>query len=250
MSLACTGGGVAVHRPSPSSPSWSCRPGRRLLWQPGAGSGGGSTPASLILAAAPARSAWRRRAVRPGPGCPGLPLPRGSPSADQTNVPVAGSAVILALDVSGSMCSTDVDPTGSARPRMQSASSCAPRTRAPASGSSYFRFRPGGGGTDDRARQAVSRHRLADHRSWHDDRRRDPQVRGCHRQIDRKVAPVGDGPRSRTVQPPARPGRTREIVVLLTDGANTAGISPSTRRRSPRRAGARLPDRFGTKNPP
>ena len=57
----------------------------------------------------------------------------------RTDVPVVGSAVILALDVSGSMCATDVDPN-----RLSAAQAAVrdvrpgPGRRAPASGSCVF----------------------------------------------------------------------------------------------------------------
>ena len=66
---------------------------------------------ALIRAAAPARSAWRRHVpfalVLAVLACLGVAAARPQ---IRTDVPVAGSAVILALDVSGSMCATDVDP--------------------------------------------------------------------------------------------------------------------------------------------
>ena len=66
---------------------------------------------ALIRAAAPRRSAWRRHApfalVLGALGCLGLAAARPHVGMD---VPVSESAMILALDVSGSMCATDVEP--------------------------------------------------------------------------------------------------------------------------------------------
>lgn len=66
---------------------------------------------ALIRAAAPRRSAWRRHVpfalLLAVLACLGLAAARPQLRAD---VPVAGSAIILAVDVSGSMCATDVDP--------------------------------------------------------------------------------------------------------------------------------------------
>jgi Ca-activated chloride channel homolog len=66
---------------------------------------------ALIRAAAPRRSAWRRHAafalVLGALGCLGLAAARPHVGMD---VPVSESGMILALDVSGSMCATDVEP--------------------------------------------------------------------------------------------------------------------------------------------
>ena len=66
---------------------------------------------ALIRAAAPPRSAWRRHvpfALLLGAlACLGVAAARPHVSTD---VPVSESALILALDVSGSMCATDVEP--------------------------------------------------------------------------------------------------------------------------------------------
>ena len=66
---------------------------------------------ALIRAAAPARSAWRRHVPFALVLCVLACLAVASARPQiRTDVPVAGSSVILALDVSGSMCATDVDP--------------------------------------------------------------------------------------------------------------------------------------------
>jgi Ca-activated chloride channel homolog len=66
---------------------------------------------ALIRQANPARSAWRRHVpfalVLTALACLGL---AGARPQVSVAVPVTGSAVILALDVSGSMCATDVEP--------------------------------------------------------------------------------------------------------------------------------------------
>lgn len=66
---------------------------------------------ALIRAAAPRRSAWKRHVPFVLVLCV-LALLAFAAARPQvrTQVPVASSAVILALDVSGSMCATDVDP--------------------------------------------------------------------------------------------------------------------------------------------
>ena len=66
---------------------------------------------ALIRAAAPARSAWRRHLpfVLVLGALASLGVAGARPQA-RLDVPVAGAAVIVALDVSRSMCATDVDP--------------------------------------------------------------------------------------------------------------------------------------------
>ncbi len=66
---------------------------------------------ALIRAAAPPRSAWRRHV--PFALLLGVLASLGAAAARpqiRTDVPVSGSTLMLALDVSGSMCATDVDP--------------------------------------------------------------------------------------------------------------------------------------------
>lgn len=66
---------------------------------------------ALIRAAAPPRSTWRRHAafalLLAARAALGVAAAR--PHV-RTALPVSDSAVILALDVSGSMCATDVEP--------------------------------------------------------------------------------------------------------------------------------------------
>jgi len=66
---------------------------------------------ALLRAARPARSAWRRHVpialVLAALAALGLASARPQLKVD---VPVSASSLILALDVSGSMCATDVEP--------------------------------------------------------------------------------------------------------------------------------------------
>lgn len=69
------------------------------------------TSIALVRAALPARSSWRRR-VPVGLLLAGLAVLSIGAARPQASVPVGsnGTTILLALDVSGSMCSTDVDP--------------------------------------------------------------------------------------------------------------------------------------------
>ena len=69
------------------------------------------TSIALIRAAAPGRSRWRRR-IPAALLTLGLAVLAVGAARPQATVPVASSSatIMLALDVSGSMCSTDVKP--------------------------------------------------------------------------------------------------------------------------------------------
>src|ERR1700733_8469995 len=69
------------------------------------------TSIALVAAALPGRSRWRRR-VPAGLLAAGLAVLAVGAARPQATVPVASSSatIMLALDVSGSMCSTDVKP--------------------------------------------------------------------------------------------------------------------------------------------
>ena len=214
---------------------------------------------ALIRAARPGRAAWRRHVPVAAARGPGVSRGGRGAAAGRGGRPAGRSAVILALDVSGSMCATDVEPN------RLSAAQAAVRdfikdqddgTRiglvcSPASRRSPSRRRPSA--TADPGRG------LAHH------------VRGTAigaailksvdaiSEIDPNVEPAG--PRRGSVSPvlraprPARRRRSRapaapEIVVLLTDGANTAGIQPVPAAHIAASRGVRVyPIGFGTTNP-
>ena len=69
------------------------------------------TSIALVAAAVPGRSRWRRR-IPAGLLAAGLAVLAIGAARPQATVPVASSnaTIMLALDVSGSMCSTDVKP--------------------------------------------------------------------------------------------------------------------------------------------
>ena len=134
---------------------------------------------ALIRAAAPPRRAWRRHvAVRAAAGARSARSGwRRRARRSAPSVPVSESAMILALDVSGSMCATDVQPN------RLTAAQAAVRDFVQAQDPEHehragpvLRIRAGRGGPDDRPGAAAARHRLADHRAWHDHRRGHPQV--------------------------------------------------------------------------
>ena len=170
------------------------------------------------------------------------------------DVPISDSTIILALDVSGSMCSTDVDPnrltaaTTAVREFVQNQddetriglvvfSGFAQLTVAPTTErEALLRSLDGlttGRGTAIGAAMLKSVDAIAE--------------------IDPEVAPSDPGTGTDAAAAPrARPPGTYapEIVVLLTDGANTTGVEPIDAAKTAAERGVRVyPIGFGTRNP-
>jgi Ca-activated chloride channel family protein len=210
---------------------------------------------ALIRAAAPRKAAWKRHLpfalVLVALGLLGLAAARPQMSMD---VPISDSTIILALDVSGSMCSTDVVPNRltaaetavrefvknqdeDTRIGLVVFSGFAQLTVAPTTErEALLRSLEGlttGRGTAIGAAVLKSVDAIAE--------------------IDPEVAPSDPG----TGADPAAPPRARppgsyapEIVVLLTDGANTTGVEPLEAAKTAAERGVRVyPIGFGTRNP-
>ena len=164
-------------------------------------------------------------------------------------VPVSGSAVILALDVSGSMCATDVEPN------RLTAAQAAMRTFVKDqdadtriglvlfSGFAQVAVAP----TTDREPLLRAIDTLTTARGTAIGAAILKSVDGIA-EIDPDVAPVDGGPGQRS---PGLPGTfAPEIVVLLTDGANTRGVEPVEAARTAADRGVRVyPIGFGTRTP-
>ena len=231
--------------------------------------------AALIRAAAPARSTWRRHLpfalTLAALVCLGAAAAR--PQV-RTDVPVSGSAVILALDVSGSMCATDVDPNRLSAAqtavrdfvRTQPSSTriglvvfsgfaqlaVPPTTQRQGLLQAIDSLTTGRGTTIGsailKAVDAISQI--------------DPNVApsdpgaGAGADPAEQAAPpsAGSAPSSGTAPfastPPVGVRFAPEIVVLLTDGANTGGIAPVDAAKVAAARGVRVyPSGFGTANP-
>ena len=176
-------------------------------------------------------------------------------------VPLSGSAVILAVDVSGSMCATDVDPN-----RLSAAQQAVrrfidrqgERTRIGLVVFSGFAQVAVAPTTDhDELLQAVDG--LTTGRGTTIGAAILKSVDAIA-EIDPQVAPSdpvpplarGDAPQPAEPRPPTPPtGRTApEIVVLLTDGANTRGTTPQAAAVQAAARGVRIyPIGFGTTHP-
>ena len=208
---------------------------------------------ALIRAADPPRRAWRRHVpfalLLAALGALGLAAARPHIS---TSVPVSESALILALDVSGSMCATDVQPN-----RLTAAQAAVRdfvQTQDPGtsiglvlfSGFAQVAVAP----TTDRQALLRAIDSLTTGRGTTIGSAILKSVDAIA-EINPEVAPAdpGNGPASR---PPPRPSGSYapEIVVLLTDGRNTRGIEPAEAAEIAASRGVRIyPIGFGTRNP-
>jgi Ca-activated chloride channel family protein len=216
---------------------------------------------ALIRAAGPPRSNHRRHLpamlLLAALAC--LSLAAARPQV-RTDVPVSGSAVILALDVSGSMCATDADPNrlGAAQAAVRqfvTAQDSGTRIGLVVfSGFAQLAVTP----TTDRRQLLQTIDTLTTGRGTTIGAAVLTAVDAISR-INPDVAPAGGGPGPGGDSGPLPPGRAPavrpghhapEIVVLLTDGANTAGISPQDAARVAAARGVRVyPIGFGTSNP-
>jgi Ca-activated chloride channel homolog len=209
---------------------------------------------ALIRAAAPPRSAWRRHMpfalLLAALAALGVAAARPTVSMD---VPVSESALILALDVSGSMCATDVAPN-----RLTAAQAAVRnfvRTQDPEtsiglvlfSGFAQVAVAP----TTDREPLLRAIDSVTTGRGTTIGTAILKSVDAIH-EINPDVAPAEPGPADGAgSRGPREPGTfVPEIVVLLTDGRNTRGIPPSEAAAIAAERGVRVyPIGFGTRNP-
>lgn len=179
-----------------------------------------------------------------------LALGAARPQA-RVDVPVSASAVVLALDVSGSMCATDVEPnrlTAAQAAVRKFVDSQADSTRIGLvifSGSAQIAVAP----TKDRDQLNSTIDTLTTGRGTMIGSAILKSVEAIS-QIDSSVqAPTGlPGPG--TPAAPPRESYAPEIVILLTDGANTSGVQPSDAAQVAAAQGVRVyPIGFGTTQP-
>ena len=213
---------------------------------------------ALIRAAAPARTAWRRHVPIALLLCvlACLSVAAARPQM-RTNVPTAGSAVIVALDVSGSMCSTDVDPNrlsaaqAAVHDFVQDQHSSTRIGLVVFSGSAQVAVAP----TTDRQELLRTIDSLTTGRGTTIGAAILKAIDAIA-QINPDVEPADTGAAtepdgSGAPTSPRAPGSfAPEIVVLLTDGANTRGIEPEEAAGIAASRGVRVyPIGFGTQNP-
>ncbi|GEL23776.1 UPF0353 protein [Pseudonocardia sulfidoxydans NBRC 16205] len=207
---------------------------------------------AVVRAAAPKRPGWKRHAaIALVLACLAfLGLAAARPSA-QVDVPVSQAAVIVALDVSGSMCATDVDPN-----RLAAAQQAVrrfveeqdPQTRVGLvvfSGFAQLAVPP----TTDHDAVTAALDQLTTGRGTTIGSAILKSVDAIS-EIDPDVAPADPAPGA-PPPPPRAPGTyAPEIVVLLTDGANTTGVTPQDAAKVAAERGVRVyPIGFGTDTP-
>ncbi|MFI7587697.1 VWA domain-containing protein [Spongisporangium articulatum] len=212
---------------------------------------------ALLRAARPGGATWRRHvpAALLLAALAALGLAAARPQA-RLDVPVSATSVILALDVSGSMCATDVAPN-----RLTAAGNAVREFVRQQKGTRIGLVAFAGFAdvvveptTDkDALNQAIDA--LTTGRGTAIGAAILKSVDAIA-QIDPDVQPVGDaqdpaqpqGPDPGAAVPAAQ--QAPEIVVLLTDGANTHGISPEDAAKISASRGVRVyPIGFGTSNP-
>jgi Ca-activated chloride channel homolog len=220
---------------------------------------------ALIRAAAPRRSAWRRHVpvalLLAAFAALGVAAARPQVSAE---VPVSESAIILALDVSGSMCSTDVEPNrlsaaqAAVREFVQAQDASTSIGLVLFSGFAQVAVAP----TTEREPLTRAIDALTTGRGTTIGAAILKSVDAIS-EINPEVEPADpgaalgapDGPGAAPGAPPAPPQRSAddfapEIVVLLTDGANTSGIQPVKAAEMAGERGVRVyPIGFGTRDP-
>ena len=214
---------------------------------------------ALIRAAQPSRGTWRRHLpvalLLSALALLGLAAARPQIEAD---VPVSASSVILAVDVSGSMCATDVDPN---------------RLSAAQDAVRDFVRRQDDGTRIGLVAFAGFAQLVVEPTTDHDELTDaiDSLTTGRGTAIgaailksvdaiaqinpdvpptDLGLAPGSPGGQGGSPDAPPRAPDAPEIVVLLTDGANTLGVPPVEAARSAAERGVRVyPIGFGTTEP-
>ena len=205
------------------------------------------TSIALVRTAMPGRSRWRRR-IPAALLALGLTVLAVGAARPQATVPVASSSatIMLALDVSGSMCSTDVKPnritaaeqaasafiksqTGGPRIGLVAFASTAVVLVPPTADTKQLLSALGGlttsFGTAIGEGIVTSLDAIA--------------------QVDRSVAPTGA-----TVARDRGAGYADDVIVVLTDGSNNRGIDPQTAAKEAAGRGVRVfTIGYGTDNP-
>jgi Ca-activated chloride channel family protein len=208
---------------------------------------------ALIKAAAPRRSAWKRHVpvalLLAALAALGLAAARPQMSVD---VPVSESALILALDVSGSMCATDVAPNrltaaqAAVRDFVQSQDDHTSIGLVLFAGFAQVAVAP----TTDREPLLHAIDGLTTGRGTTIGAAILKSVDAIA-EINPDVVPADSGVIPPGAPPSRAPGdHAPEIVVLLTDGANTRGIEPVEAAEIAAERGVRVyPIGFGTADP-
>jgi Ca-activated chloride channel homolog len=206
------------------------------------------TSAALVRAALPGRTLWRRRvpAALLVLGLAVLGLGAARPQATVA-VPASSTTILLAVDVSGSMCSTDVDPN-----RLTAAEKAA---------AEFIKAQPGGARiglvafagvagvlvppTKDTDALLAALPNLTTSRGTAIGQAILTSVDAIA-DLDPSVPPTGAEVTGRAAGTPY----AADVIVVLTDGANTQGVDPQTAAKQAAARGLRVYTiGFGTTRP-
>jgi len=195
------------------------------------------TSIGLIRAAVPGRSRWRRRAPAALLAA-GLAVLSVGAARPQATVPVASSSetIMLALDVSGSMCSTDVKPNRITAAEQSASAFITSQAGRPRIGLVVFaatavvlvppttntqQLLTALGGLTTSFGTAIGEGILTS--------------LDAIAQVDPSVAPTGA-----TVRRSPGAGYADDVIVVLTDGSNNSGVDPQTAAREAADRGVRV----------
>ena len=205
------------------------------------------TSIALVRTAMPGRSRWRRR-IPAALLMLGLAVLAVGAARPQATVPVASSSatIMLALDVSGSMCSTDVRPNRITAAEQAATAFIKSQTGGPHIGLVAFagtavvlvpptadtkQLISALGGLTTSFGTAIGEGILTS--------------LDAIAQVDPSVAPTGA-----TVSRDRRAGYANDVIVVLTDGSNNRGIDPQTAAKQAASRGVRVfTIGYGTDNP-
>jgi Ca-activated chloride channel family protein len=205
------------------------------------------TSIALVRTAMPGRSRWRRR-IPTALLTLGLAVLAVGAARPQATVPVASSSatIMLALDVSGSMCSTDVQPNRITAAERAATAFIKSQTGGPRIGLVAFagtavvlvpptadtkQLISALGGLTTSFGTAIGEGILTS--------------LDAIAQVDRSVAPTGA-----TVSRGRGAGYADDVIVVLTDGSNNRGIDPQTAAKEAAGRGVRVfAIGYGTDNP-
>ncbi|GAA3212148.1 VWA domain-containing protein [Actinocorallia longicatena] len=183
------------------------------------------TSIALVRTALPGRTRWRRRvpAALLMTGLVVLGVGAARPQA-KVPVPMTSATILLALDISGSMCSTDVDPNRLTAARKAAAGFIESQKGGPRIGLVTF---AGTAGllvppTGDTQALLDALDGLVTSRGTAIGQAILTSLDAIA-EVDPSVAPTGADPKDR-----GDGGYASSAIVVLTDGANTRGVDPQT----------------------
>ncbi|MFD1539355.1 VWA domain-containing protein [Nonomuraea guangzhouensis] len=204
------------------------------------------TSIALVRSALPGRTRWTRK-IPPALFVAGLTLLAVGAARPQASVPVpqTSATILLALDTSGSMCSTDVDPNRLTAAKKAAADFIESQQGGPRIGLVTF---AGTAGllvppTDDTKSLIEALDNLTVSRGTAIGQAMLASIDAIA-EVDPSVAPTGAKPSG------GGAGYAGAAIVVLTDGANTQGVDPQLAAQEAALRRVRVfPIGFGTTNP-